>query len=580
MLKSLTKIFAPPIFPEDEDKTRKARYANAISLTFIVIVLAFEIGTRALRSYTDIGIADLILIFLAIANLTGWILLKRGHLQFTSILLVALIWIASNGIALGGFGIRDTSYLANFSTVVMAGLLLGWRASVVVTVASILSAFGLAYAEETGLIENRSYSAVAFVQDITLIFSLNTVLIYLLISGLENEVKRSKTSLQELEKTNIHLHNAQTDLEQHTAELRQRGLELEAANEQIQRRAAQFEALAQVTQAITSVRDLRELLPRIATVISEKFGFYHVGLFLLDGAREYAVLSATNSEGGRQMLERKHRLRVGEQGIVGNVTATGKPRIAMDVGADAVFFDNPELPDTHSEMALPLRSGGLVVGALDVQSTETGVFQDEDIQMLILLADQVSLAIENARLFEETRNALAEAEAVGRQFTREVWSNLPSDQNLFGYQYTLVGSSPLEKPIELRDSGHGMDKQKEEGRVTVPIELRGEAIGTLIVQTPTTEILSQDQIDLIKAVAERVALAAENARLFEETTRRAERERLVSDITGKIRSVNDPQIMIQTAMEELRNALGASRVEVIPQTTNGKEQPNHKTEDV
>jgi GAF domain-containing protein len=243
----------------------------------------------------------------------------------------------------------------------------------------------------------------------------------------------------------------------------------------------------------------------------------------------------------------------------------------MDVGVDAVFFDNPELPDTHSEMALPLKSGDLVVGALDVQSTETGAFADEDIQMLILLADQVSLAIENARLFEETRNALAEAEAVSRQFTREVWGKLPNQQNLFGYRYTLTGTSPLEKPIELADSGNGKGKQKEEGQVKVPIELRGETIGTLIVQSPSTEILRQDQMDLIKAVAERVALAVENARLFEETTRRAERERLVSDITGKIRSVHDPQTMIQTAMEELRNALGASRVEVTPQTVNDKE---------
>jgi GAF domain-containing protein len=241
----------------------------------------------------------------------------------------------------------------------------------------------------------------------------------------------------------------------------------------------------------------------------------------------------------------------------------------MDVGVDAVFFDNPELPDTHSEMALPLKSGGLVVGALDVQSTEIGAFADEDIQMLTLLADQVSLAIENARLFEETRNALAEAEAVSRQFTREMWGKLPNEQNLLGYQYNLIGASPLEKPIELVNVGKG--QQKESSQIAVPIELRGEIIGTLIVQTPSTDTLNQDQIDLIKAVAERVALSAENARLFEETTRRAERERLVSDITGKIRSVQDPQAMIQTAMEELRNALGASRVEVIPQAVNGKE---------
>jgi GAF domain-containing protein len=569
MLKRMTKIFAPPVFPEDQDKTRKARYVNAIALTLIVIILGYEIGARAVRGYTVLNISDAVLIILAIIILAGWILLKRGYLRFTSILLVVLIWTASNSLAVTGSGVRDSSYITNFSIVVMAGLLLGWQASLVVTIASVLSGFGLAYAEQSGLIGNVSYPPTAFAQDVTFIFGLNTVLIYLLISGLENEIKRSKASLKELELSNINLNTAQIDLEQRTVELSQRGSELQAANKQIQRRATQFEVLAQVTQAITSVSNLQELLPRIAAVISEKFDFYHVGVFLLDGSEEYAVLSATNSEGGRQMLQRKHRLRVGEQGIVGNVTASGKPRIAMDVGVDAVFFDNPELPDTHSEMALPLKSSGRVVGALDVQSTEIGAFGDEDIQMLTLLADQVSLAIENARLFEETRNALAEAEAVSRQFTREVWGRLANEQNLLGYRYNLIGTSPLEKPIELADSGKG--KQKESSQITVPIELRGEIIGTLIVQTPSAEILNRDQVDLIKAVAERVALSAENARLFEETTHRAERERLVSDITGKIRSVQDPQKMIQTAMEELRNALGASRVEVIPQAVNGKE---------
>ena len=573
MLKRMTKIFAPPVFPGDEDKTRKARYVNAIALTLIVIVLGYEIGARAIRGYTGQNISDLILIILAIIIFVGWLLLKQGYLRFTSILIVVLIWIVSNSLAITGSGVRDSSYITNFSIVVMAGLLLGWQASLTVTIASIFSGFGLAYAEQSGLIGNVSYPATAFAQDITFIFGLNTVLIYLLISGLENEVKRSKTSLNELGLSNINLNTAQIDLEKRTTELSQRGSELQDANKQIQRRVTQFEVLAQVTQAITSIRDLQDLLPRIVSVISEKFGFYHVGVFLLDGSHEYAVLSATNSEGGRQMLERKHRLRVGEQGIVGNVTATGKPRVAMDVGVDAVFFDNPELPDTHSEMALPLKSGGLVVGALDVQSTEIGAFADEDIQMLTLLADQVSLAIENARLFEETRNALAEAEAVSRQFTREVWGRLPNEQNLLGYRYNLIGTSPLEKLVELADSGNYKNKGKQEqsSQIAVPIELRGEIIGTLIVQTSSVDPLNQDQVDLIKAVAERVALSAENARLFEETTHRAERERLVSDITGKIRSVQDPQTMIQTAMEELRNALGASRVEVIPHAVNGKE---------
>ncbi|HVF26065.1 MAG TPA: GAF domain-containing protein [Anaerolineales bacterium] len=363
--------------------------------------------------------------------------------------------------------------------------------------------------------------------------------------------------------------NLERNVEERTSELAARNNELDRANTQIQRRATQFEALAQVTQSITSIRDIQELLPRIATVISESFGFYHIGIFLVDELNEFAVLSGTNSEGGRKMLDRKHRLRIGEQGIVGNVTLIGKPRIAMDVGTDAVFLNNPELPDTHSEMALPLKSGERIIGALDVQSTETKAFTEDDVQMLNLLAAQVSLAIENARLFDETRSALTRAEVISRQFTREAWGRLHTEQNLLGYRYNITGLSPLDELVESTGTGNG--KQTEANQVVVPIELRGELIGRLFVQSPSDKVLSPDQIDIIKAVAERVALSAENARLFEETTRRAERERLVSDITGKIRSGTDPQLMIQTAMDELRKALGASRVEVIPQSIKDSE---------
>jgi GAF domain-containing protein len=384
----------------------------------------------------------------------------------------------------------------------------------------------------------------------------------------EKQLRESNRELQEL---SISL---ERNVSERTEELARRTQDLEHANSRIERRAGQFQAVAQVTQDITSIRDLRNLLPRIATVISEKFGFYHVGVFLLDEVNEYAVLSATNSDGGKKMLDRKHRLRIGHQGIVGNVTRTGIPRIAMDVGTDAVFFDNPELPDTHSEIALPLKSGDLIIGALDVQSTERAAFTDEDVQMLSLVANQVSLAIENARLFEETRRALSESEAVSRQITREAWRSLPTDQSLIGYRYTLVGASPLNKPVDLTEPTDGRNKtsETETNRIVVPIELRGETIGTLVVQSPSSATISQEQLDLIKAVAERVAISAENARLFDETTRRAERERMVSEITSKIRSVNDPQAMIRTAMEELRNALGASRVEVIPQTIKGTEK--------
>ena len=356
-----------------------------------------------------------------------------------------------------------------------------------------------------------------------------------------------------------------------TKDLEVQSKELESANQRMQRRATQFEALAQVTQSITSVRDLQDLLPRITTVISSKFGFYHVGIFLLDEVSEYAVLVAANSSGGQRMLARHHRLRVGEEGIVGHAASMGKSRIALDVGQDAVYFNNPDLAGTHSEVALPLISNNIIVGVLDVQSTDIAAFTKEDIQMLNLLADQVSLAIQNARLFDDTRKALAEAELMARRSTREAWSRLPEQQELFGYRYDVTGASPLRQLVEFTPDD-GKHRTTEPAHTAVPIALRGEVIGELVVQSPSGKQWTEDQLDLIKAVADRVALSAENARLFEETTARADRERLVSEITSKIRSNTDPQSMIKTAIQELRAALGASRVDVIPQPSPGSEQ--------
>jgi GAF domain-containing protein/HAMP domain-containing protein len=348
----------------------------------------------------------------------------------------------------------------------------------------------------------------------------------------------------------------------------ERTVELNTAIKQIEHRAKQFETISKVSRFISSSASLQRLLPDITNVISEIFGFYHVGIFLTDASSQYAVLGAANSPGGKIMLERGHQLKIGEQGIVGYVIGTGNPRIALDVGEDATYFNNPDLPETHSEMALPLKIAGSTIGALDIQSMETNAFSNEDVEVLSTLADQVSLAIQNARLFDQTQKALSEAEAIYRQSISDTWSRMPQEQKLTGFRYTASGAIPLdgtetpEQPDGKKDGKIALNSERQ--TVSVPIILRGETIGTLSVQVPKQERVKTDQMDLIRAVADRVALSAENARLFEETTRRAERERIVSDITTKIRSSIDPQEMIKTAVEELQRALGATRVEIIP----------------
>jgi GAF domain-containing protein len=342
-----------------------------------------------------------------------------------------------------------------------------------------------------------------------------------------------------------------------TADLNLRTGELETTNRSNARRAEQFEAISQVLSSVASLRSLEELLPRLTDSISEQYGFYHVGVFLNDPENQFAVLSATNSPGGKIMLAQNHHLKIGEQGLVGYVTQTGLPRIALDVGADAVFFDNPNLPNTRSEMTLPIKIGGQVIGALDIQSTEPSAFREEDIRILSALANQVSLAIDNARLFEQTNRSLAEAESLYRQYLREGWNRLATEEKLSGFRYTKLGT------ILLTDEDN-IQKEKSSDSVEVPILLRGERVGSLIVHSVDENGLSSDQLDIVKAIAERVALSAENARLFSEVSRRAEREMTVSQITTNIRSTTDPQLMVQTVLDELKKVLGVKEIEIRP----------------
>jgi GAF domain-containing protein/HAMP domain-containing protein len=384
----------------------------------------------------------------------------------------------------------------------------------------------------------------------------------------------------------------------------ERTKELEIISDQMRYRANQLQTVSEVARAIATVQDIDHLLPLITQTISERFGYYHVGIFLLDSHREYAVLQAANSEGGQQMLAKGHRLKIGQVGIVGYVTDRGEPRIALDVGTDAVYFDNPDLPETRSEMALPLKIGGTVIGALDVQSKIASAFKDEDISLLTTLADQVGIAIENARLFGETQKALLEAQTAQREYLRSEWEKVSEQQNLKGFQYTYgrvtnlpqeeyelvweelerqnINRNDVDEPSERWGIIEPNEFQDQPARVedelVIPITLRGQAIGIIKLQdVDQTRAWDQEDISWIKSVADQIGLALENARLLEATQRRAEREFLVGQITTKLRATNDPQVILQTAVTELRKALHAQKAQVIIQSQSNPDRDSSGT---
>ncbi|HLA06045.1 MAG TPA: GAF domain-containing protein [Anaerolineales bacterium] len=351
-------------------------------------------------------------------------------------------------------------------------------------------------------------------------------------------------------------------LEQRVVE---RTSELLTANQKNEQRARQFEAIAKVARTISSTKDLDTLLPQIAHSISTQFGFYHVGIFLLDPRKEYAVLSAANSDSGKTMVANNHKLKVGETGIVGVVTGTGKPRIALDTDVDAVFFDNALLPETRSELALPIISNQEILGALDVQSKTRNAFDQDDINILTALAEQVSIAIQNATQYEESQRALAESESLSRQFIKSGWQEFNKTRKLIGVRHSGARATMLYRKNgraqRTGDEFPDETEQKSKGAVlSIPLKLHDETIGMVDVRTPHNRPWDRDELDIVNAIIERATLSLENARLLEESQKRAAKEHTIGEISAKISAQSKIDELIKTAVKELGRALPGAEV--------------------
>ena len=252
------------------------------------------------------------------------------------------------------------------------------------------------------------------------------------------------------------------------------------------------------------------------------------------------------------MLNRSHRLQIGGTSIVGFVTDYGQPRIALDVGRDAAYFNNPDLPETHSEIAFPLRVGTNVFGALDVQSLETNAFSQQDVTTLSTLADQVSIAIQNAQSYQQSREALAQAEAASQQLGEQQWQQFLFRQPVEGYYFDGIETKTMSP----------QDKQRSYG-VTIPLTLRGTRIGTIKLSAPDpNRTWTEDEIAIAQATAERTSLAIESARLLQEAQKRATKERTIGQISAKIGSLVNLENIVQTTIQELGNSLPGTEVAI------------------
>lgn len=528
MWKSLVRFFTPPSFAGDENKTRVAQYVHWIALAFMGGIIVFIIGSKRGSTTFTLNTFDgtLIVIFFVISAI--WGMSKYGRVRGASILLVIILWAAVNGTALFGSGVRDISFIANFVVLLAAGLLVGWQAAVLLSAFTILAGIGLANAEIAGTLP-IVYSTVPpldVIRGISIAFAIFAVFIFLLISGLESAIKRAQAGTKELEASNKELNAARATLEENRNELL-------VANEQLKQRSERINAIANISKTITLVQELDRLLPSIVTTISQRLDHYHTSIYLLDNQRRFAVLRASSSKGGLQMLKQGYRVNLAEDGIIAYVANRGDARIVLD--SDALF------PETRSQIALPLKVQEIVTGVLEIHSNKSNAFTD--ITSLLILADQVAVVIQNALSAEQAQEALRKAEVASQQLTEKTWKEYKETLERRGYRYDGVKPEPLKEAVSPSANGNSL---------SIPVRLRGQTIGRLKFNPPdSARKWTEDEVAIAEATAERVALALEGARLLEDAQKRAQREAFLSDVSAKLGASFQLDSILRDTVEEL-----------------------------
>jgi GAF domain-containing protein/HAMP domain-containing protein len=348
--------------------------------------------------------------------------------------------------------------------------------------------------------------------------------------------------------------------------VKDRTTDLEISKTITEKHARDLEAVAEISHSMASVQDIEELLPTIAILISSRYNFYHTGIYLIDDAREYAVLSAASSEAGQRLLEKQHKLRLEPTSLVGFAATSGQIRVTADVTQDSNYMALSDLPDTKSEVVLPLVAGSEIIGVMDVESAEINAFTEREISILHTLANLAAVSIQNARSFSETRRALAESERIYQQFIQQGWGRITRKKSVLGYKYSSEGVAPITTASKAEMASLAQElsvtDQKEQSAVlSIPIKLRDQTIGTMRVQsTKPLREWDQDELAMIQATADRAALALENARLLEDSQRRATKERIISDIAAKITGSISMDNILKTAVEELGQAIPSAEV--------------------
>ncbi|HNT22942.1 MAG TPA: GAF domain-containing protein [Anaerolineales bacterium] len=576
MIKRLREFLKIPLF-DPEEKIRLGKLVYTI-LWFAMIVTAVAVTitliTSPNKSLAGVGVSVVIFLLYVVCL----ILLHRGYTYLSATLLVFILGGILTAANLVFGGINEIVLSGYIIVIVTASMLVNWFAGIVVSVLSILSYAAFLFLRNQGLLPEPLIQASPLTVLIagTAVYMLVIFLVYISNRNLREALQRARRNEEELKASRAAHEAYTTDLE---------------------RRVVQLQVASDVARDAASLQEVGPLLDRAVDLVRERFGFYHAGIFMVDIRHEYAVLKSATGEAGKQMVANGHKLKIGEVGIVGYVTKTGQPRIALDVGSDAVYFRNPLLPETRSEMALPLKTGGLVIGALDVQSKQPGAFDEGDVNILQTMADQLAVAIANARLFEATRRQLEEMAALravaatsseatsedelierATQLVAEVFypDNFglvmldEGQQTLYPHHSYRIKQSlkPASFPVgqgiigRVASTGKALrleDVSQESGYVQidpltrselcVPVKIGDQVIGVINAESSRTGAFSENDERLLVTFAGQLAIAFQKVRLFDAERRRVAELEALRQASLRLSSNLDLQTLLEIILD-------------------------------
>jgi GAF domain-containing protein len=496
---------------------------------------------------------------LLIASVISLILDYRGMSLPGRILLPSALFIVITVVVTTGFGIHDSDLIAYGGVIIIASLTLGANAAIVFAGLIIASIFAIGFGEIRGILVSRTSS----ITDLIVLFNISSVVLAIgaiqraFVNRLNDSIKQARENEEKQIQANKALEEERANLE---VRVRERTNELE-------RRVIQLHAAAEIGSTMASLHNLESLLSQTARLVYLRFGFYHTGIFLLDDTGRFAVLRAAESEGGQIMQARGYQVQVGEKGVISEVAQTGQTRIAFDTGRNPIRFDNPQLPDTRSEIALPLKVGKKIIGVLDVHSAQEAAFTDDDAATLQIVADQLSVAIENIRLLAESQVVAETAQRAYGEFAVQAWKNRFKTKPSQGFRSvgrgnTISVADNAEWPqLALQSTRDGKAVASTDGKTLyVPLLVRGQAIGFMKLEKPNQERWSALEKEAAQSLADQLSGALDSARLYDESQKQALKEKIISDASAHISSALNIENILQVTVEELNKSLGSSEI--------------------